>query len=237
MSLLICLIAVLSVVTTASPVPDAEVGLPSPLNAITDLGFGSYPSPPQNLGGNIASQDALVLADIQDLSTAWQKIAPIPQSYTLAQPIFDSNSNHLAQAHFEDEKSSSSKSGTPTPFQKYWHAECGGTQSVCCSGIGIDISNNEQPGVPLPCSDSMQFSLVSSPTSNKGLILHKENIKMVDAGYEQFLWPGDSRTERYCLQPVYLTDCNTVFVSFFSLYPPLLFSQTIHYHHHQHREF
>lgn len=38
---------------------------------------------------------------------------------------------------------------------------------------------------------------------------------MIDAGYERFLWPGDRRSEKYCLEPVYLTDCNKVFVSFF----------------------
>ncbi len=59
---------------------------------------------------------------------------------------------------------------------------------------------------------------------------------MIDAGYERFLWPGDSRTERYCLEPVYPTDCNAVLVSFFFLYPPLLFSQIIHYHHHHHHQ-
>ncbi len=171
MGLLTCLIAVFSVVVIiASPVPDAEVDFPSPLNGITDFSFGSYRRPPphQILGGNIiASQDAssvLVLGDSQDLSTGWGDLATTtttttpPQSDALSQLMYDSNGNLLAQAHFEDQVSSPPKSGTPTPFQIYWHAECGGTKSVCCSGIGIDTSYNEQPGVPLPCSDSMQRS-------------------------------------------------------------------------------
>lgn len=240
MSLLTCLLAVLSAVTIASPVPDAEVGFsPSPsLNGIPDFDFGSYlpPPPPQNenVGGNIiASQDALVFGDSEDLlTTAFgggnsYLAAPIAQSDTLEQPILDSNGILLAQTHFEDEKSSSSKSDTTTPFQKYLNAECGGTKSVCCSGIRINTSNNEQPGVPLPCSESMQYSYLffllffhPPSTSNKRLILHKENTKMIDAGYERFLWPNDGRTGRYCLEPVYLTDCNTVYVSFLFLYPP-----------------
>lgn len=161
MSLLTCLIAVFSVVIIASPVPDdAEVDFPSSLNGITDFSFGSYPPPPQVLGGNIASQDASVLAlgDSQDLSTTWGDLVPTtPQSDTLSHLMFDSNGNLLAQAHFEDQISSPPKSDTLTPFQKYQHAECRGTKSVCCAGIGIDIFYNEQPGVPLPCSDSMQF--------------------------------------------------------------------------------
>lgn len=201
MSLLTCLIAVFSVVVIiASPVPDAE----SPLNGITDFSFGSYRRPPppphQILGGNIiASQgddDAssvpvpvLVPGDSQDLSTAlgWDLATTTtsPQSDTLSQLMYDSNGNLLAQAHFEDQLSSPpKKSDTPTPFQKYWHAECGGTKSVCCSGIGIDASYNEQPGVPLPCSDSMQLSflfflsfLLSFLQATKGLFFTKKTSK------------------------------------------------------------
>lgn len=159
MRLLTCLLAVLSV-AIASPVPEADSGFPSPLNGITEFGFESYPQLPQNLGGNIASQDASVVpSNSQDLSTGWGNLAPTPQTDTLAQPMFDSNDNLIVQAYFEDEKSDPPKFDTPTPFQKYWHAECGGTKSVCCSGIRIETSYDEQPGVPLPCSDSMQYSL------------------------------------------------------------------------------
>lgn len=256
MRLLICLIAVFSVVTIASPVPDAEfLDFPSSLNGITaDFSVGRYlpppPPPPQPqlppppptlgiLGGNLASQDdtSSVLGDGQDLSTAWGDLATTrPQSDTLSPLMYDSTNGNqfLAQAHFEDQISSLPKSDTPTPFQTYKHAECGGTKSVCCSGTGIDTSYSEQPGVPLPCSDSMQiffFLLPRPPPSTeqqRAYSSQKENIKMIDAGYERFLWPGDSRAERYCLEPVYLSDCNTVFVSFFFLYPPLLFSHIIH---------
>lgn len=159
MRLLTWLFAVLSV-AIASPVPEAESGFPSPLKGISGFGFESYPQPPQNLGGSIASQDAsVVFGNSQDLSTAWGNLAPTPQPDMLAQPMFDSNDNLIVQAQFEDEKSNPAKSDTPTPFQKYWHAECGGTKSVCCSGIRIETSYDEQPGVPLPCSDSMQYSL------------------------------------------------------------------------------
>lgn len=256
MRLLICLIAVFSVVTIASPVPDAEF-VDFPFGITADFNVGGYlpPPPPQPpppppptlgiLGGNIASQDTpSVLGDSQDLSTVWGDLATTrPQSDTLSPLKYDStNGNHfLAQAHFEDQISSLPKSDTPTPFQKYKHAECGGTKSVCCSGTGIDTSYSEQPGVPLPCSDSMQNFLFPFPPlpptppsteQQRAYSSQKENIKMIDAGYERFLWPGDSRAERYCLEPVYLSDCNTVFVSFFFLYPPLLFSQINHYHHH-----
>lgn len=255
MRLLTCLIAaVFSVVTIASPVPNAEfVDFPSPLNngntAYSSVGSYYHHPPPESppsspplgiLGGNnMASQDtssSSVLGDSQDLSTSWgDQATRRPQSDKLSSLMYeyeyDSDSDFngngnlfLAQAHLEDQISSPPKSSdTQIPFQKYQQAECGGTKSVCCSGIGIDTLYNEQPGVPLPCSDSMQifFSFFSPPsfyeTNNKWLILHKENIKMIDAGYERFLWPGDSRAERYCLEPVYLSDCNTVFVGFFFL--------------------
>ena len=236
--LLTYLIALFLVVTIASPVPDAESGVefPIPLNdgITTDfISFGGYSPPPppphpQILGGNndnIASQaaESVLGDDSQDLSTAWgEDLAPTPQSDTFSQLMFEPNrSKLLAQAHFEDQIYSSQKSDTTqTPFQRYKDAECGGTKSVCCSGIRIDNSYDEPPGVPLPCSDSMQFSFISPPPPSfykqqKGLFFTKENTKMIDAGYERYLWPGDNRAERYCLEPVYLTDCNTVYVSFF----------------------
>lgn len=165
--LLTCLIAAFSsVVIIASPVPDASepgVEFPIPLNGITDFNFGDYSSPPQIHGGSQAAEE--VLGDSQDLSTAWGDPAPkTPQSDTLSpqQLMFDSsNGNLLAQAaNFEDQISSSP---TQNPFQKYKDAECGGTKSVCCSGNRIDTSYDEQPGVPLPCSDSMQNFLFLSP--------------------------------------------------------------------------
>lgn len=184
--LLTCLIAFSSVETIiASPVPDASsesgVEFPIPLNdngITTDfISFGGYPSPPPKIlgGGNniIASQaaESVLLGDDshQDLSTAWGEdlAAPTtPQSsdttlFSSQQLMFDSTNGYLpAQAaNFADQISSSP---TQTPFQIYKDAECGGTKSVCCSGIGIDTSY--QPGVPLPCSDSMKIFFPSSPS-------------------------------------------------------------------------
>lgn len=168
--LLTSLIAVFSsVVIIASPVPDASesgVEFPIPLNGITDFNnFGAYSPPPQIHGGSQAAEE--VLGDSQDLSTAWGDPAPktTPQSDTLSpqQLMFDSsNGNLLAQAaNFEDQISSSP---TQNPFQKYKDAECGGTNSVCCSGNRIvDPYYDGQPGLPLPCSDSMQNFLFLSP--------------------------------------------------------------------------
>lgn len=243
MGLLTCLLAVLSVVI-ASPVPDAELDFPSPLKGITCVSFGSYLPPPQNFGGNIASQDASVLGGNQDISTASGDLAPITQPDTLAHPMFESNGNLIAQSFSLAENYGSQNSNTPTPFQIYLSAECEGTRSVCCSGTEIDA--DEQPGVPLPCSDSMHFFFYLSflQRQHKDLFVTKESRKMTEAGF----WPGDTSLDRYCRRPVYPTDCNTVFVSFpFLLFLPfplffLFFSQIIHYyhhhhHHHHHRQF
>lgn len=218
MCLLTCLLVVLSVVI-ASPVPDAELDFPSPLKGITGVSFGSYLPPPQNSGGNIASQDASVLGGNQDISTALDNLAPIPQPDTLAHPMIESNGNLIAQSFSQTENYGSQNSNTPTPFQKYLHAECGGTISVCCSGTGIDA--DEQPGVPLPCSDSMHFFFYLSflQRQQKDLFVTKENRKMTEAGF----WPGDTTLDSYCRLPVYPTDCNTVLVSF----PFLLFLPTL----------
>lgn len=103
MSLLICLLAVLSV-AIASPVPDAESNFPSPLKGIADFNFGSYPPPPQDVGGIIASQGASVLGDNQDLSTGWDNLALIPQSDTSAYPMLDSNGNLIVQSYYTPRK-------------------------------------------------------------------------------------------------------------------------------------
>lgn len=240
MDLLTCLLAVLSVVI-ASPVPDAELEFPS-LKGITVVGFGSYPPLPQNFGGDIASQGASDLGDNQDISTAWGNLAPVPQPDTLAHPMFDSTGNLRAQSFSQAENYDSRTSNTPTPFQTYLNAACAGTRSVCCSDTGIDA--DEQPGVPLPCSDSMPFFFYLSflQKQHKDLFVTKENTKMTDAGF----WPGETTLDRYCRRPVYLTDCHTVLVSFsfFFCFSPSLsffsfFSQIIHYYHHHrhHREF
>lgn len=223
MSLLICLLAVLSV-AIASPVPDAESNFPSPLKGIADFNFGSYPPPPQDVGGIIASQGASVLGDNQDLSTGWDNLAPIPQSDTSAHPMLDSNGNLIVQSYSQERKYGSQNSNTRTTFQDYLRAECGGTKSVCCSGTDIDA--DEPPGVPLPCSDSMHsfFVFFFSTKSKKDLFATKENSKMVDAGYEPYLWAADTRLDRYCRRPVFLTDCNTVLVCLsFLLFPSSLF--------------
>lgn len=217
MDLLTCLLAVLSVVI-ASPVPDAELEFPSPLKGITVVGFGSYPPLSQNFGGDIASQGASDLGDNQDISTAWGNLAPVPQPDTLAHPMFDSTGNLRAQSFSQAENYGSRTSNTQTPFQTYLNAACAGTRSVCCSDTGIDA--DEQPGVPLPCSDSMHFFFYLSflQKQHKDLFVTKENTKMTDAGF----WPGEATPDRYCLRPVYLTDCNTVLVSFsFSFVSPL----------------
>ena len=216
MGLLTCLLAVLSVVIASPvPVPDAELEFPSPLQVVTVVSFGSYPPPSPNFGGDIASQDASDLGDNQDISTAWGSLAPIPQPDTLAHPMFDSTGNLIAQSFSQAENYGSQNSNSPTPFQTYLRAKCGGTRSVCCSDTGIDA--DEQPGVPLPCSDSMHFFfyLFSLHIQHKNLFVTIENRKMSDAGF----WPGDITLDRYCRRPVYLTDCNTVLVSF----PFLLF--------------
>lgn len=94
MSLLTCLLAVLSV-AIASPVLDAELDFPSPLKEITNLRFEAYPPPSQNVSDDIASQDASVLGDNQDLSNAWGQ-APILQPNALAHPMFG---NLMAQSY------------------------------------------------------------------------------------------------------------------------------------------
>lgn len=221
MDLLTCLLAVLLVVI-ASPVPGPELEFPSPLKGITVVGFGSYPPLPQNFDGDIASQGASDLGDNQDISIAWGNLAPVSQPDTQAHPIFDSTGNLRAQSFSLAENYGSRNSNTPTPFQNYLHAACAGTRSVCCSDTGIDA--DEQPGVPLPCSDSMYFFFYLSflQKQHKDLFVTKENTKMTDAGF----WPGETRPDRYCRRPVYLTDCNTVLVRFpfhFFLPFPLFF--------------
>ena len=212
MSLLTCLLAVLSV-AIASPVLDAELDFPSPLKEITDLRFGAYPPPSQNVGDDIASQDASVLGDNQDLSSAWGQ-APILQPDALAHPMFG---NLMAQSYSQEENSGSSNSNKPTPFQIYLQAKCRGTTSVCCSGTGIDA--DEQPGVPLPCSESMHSFFNFLPTKQPmDLFVTKENSEMTDAG----LWPGDTALDKYCRRPVYPTDCSTVLVNFPFFHSPLL---------------
>lgn len=161
MSLLIYLLAIL-LVAIASLVPDAQPNFPSPLKGISDFNFGSYPQPqpPQDVGGIVASQGSSFFGDNQDLSTGRGNLAPTPQPDTVAHPTFDLNSNLIVQSYSPERKYGSPNSNTPTPFQDYLQAECGGTKSVCCSGTNIDA--DESPGVPLPCSDSMHSFFVSS---------------------------------------------------------------------------